>query len=120
MLQCPEKSPSFAVLLKKTRAGSSWWCFVGRCSGCGEWRRDVCQVSWEEIHDGENETVVENVEEFVVEVVDVVGLRNDGWWIVRAWDLGGLLVEYTGLESFPPLLGYWIPLWTSSEVCHQD
>ena len=89
-------------------------------SGCGEWRRDVCQVSWEEIHDGENETVVENVEEFVVEVVDVVGLRNDGWWIVRAWDLGGLLVEYTGLESFPPLLGYWIPLWTSSEVCHQD
>ena len=35
MLQCPEKSPSFAVLLKKTRAGSSWWCLVGRCSGGG-------------------------------------------------------------------------------------
>ena len=47
--------------------------------------------------------------------------EDDGWWIVRVWHLGELLVEDTGLESFPPLLGYWIPQWTSSvEVFHQD
>ena len=86
-------------------------------SGCVEWRLDVRQVSWEDIHDGEIEIVVESVEESVVEVVDVACLRMmaGGLYGCGIWESWG-----TGLESFPPLLGYWIPQWTSSVEVFQD
>ena len=42
---------------------------------CDGWRLVVCQVSVWEIHDDENGIV----ERIVVEVVDVVKLKDDGW-----------------------------------------
>ena len=45
--------------------------FVVDCDG---WRLDVCQVSVWEIHDDNG-----IVERIVVEVVDVVKLKDDGW-----------------------------------------
>jgi len=46
--------------------------FVVDCDG---WRLVVCQVSVWEIHDDENGII----ERIVVEVVDVVKLKDDGW-----------------------------------------
>ena len=42
-----------------------------------------------EIHDDENGIV----ERIVVEVVDVVNLKEEGWWDVKTWRLEGLVVE---------------------------
>ena len=62
-----------------SRSGSSRIVYVAWMNvfvaGCGEWRLDVCQVSLEKLHDDETRIV----EEIVVEVVDVVGLTDDGW-----------------------------------------
>ena len=55
---------------------SAWDVLMNVCVvDCDGWRLDVCQVSLEKLHDDETRIV----EEIVVEVVDVVGLTDDGW-----------------------------------------
>ena len=64
--------------------------FVVDCDG---WRLDVCQVSVWEVHGDENGIVGRIVERIVGEVVGVVRWRDDGWWIVQARQLEGVVAE---------------------------